>query len=335
MELKMKKNLLNLQRPRLNRRSASIRDLVSETQVSASDLIYPVFIQEGQKVRHSIKTLPGQFRFSMDELIREIPSFLDSGIRALALFPKISDSLKTSDALEALNPKGFLPQSVRRLKKEFPELVIFTDIALDPYSSDGHDGLVKNGQILNDETVEILAKMAAVHAEAGADYVAPSDMMDGRIKAIRQKLETEGHNNTGIISYTAKYASHFYGPFREALDSAPRSGDKKTYQMDYRNSNEALRELKLDIQEGADIVMVKPALSYLDIIRNFKTKSTVPVAAYNVSGEYAMVKAASAIGAADHDGLMVEILTSIKRAGADMIFTYHAVEMAEWLKKNH
>ncbi len=330
----MKKSLLNIQRPRLNRRSVSIRDLVSETRIVTSDLIYPVFIQEGQKVRHSIQTLPGQSRLSVDELIRDIPNLLDLGLTTLALFPKISDSQKSSDALEAINPKGFLPSAVRKIKKEFPELILVTDVALDPYSSDGHDGLVKNGQILNDETVEILAKMAAVQAEAGADFVGPSDMMDGRIKAIRQKLETEGHTNTGIIAYTAKYASHFYGPFREALDSAPRTGDKKTYQMDYRNSTEALRELKLDISEGADIVMVKPALSYLDIIKTFKMKSLVPVAAYNVSGEYAMVKAASAMGAADHDGLMVEILTSIKRAGADVIFTYHAQEMAKWLREN-
>lgn len=330
----MKKSLLNIQRPRLNRRNASIRDLVSETRIFASDLIYPVFIQEGQKVRHSIQTLPGQSRLSVDELIRDIPKLLDLGLTTLALFPKISESLKTPEALEAINPKGFLPMAVRRLKKEFPELVLVTDVALDPYSSDGHDGLVKNGQILNDETVEILAKMAAVQAEAGADFVGPSDMMDGRIKAIRQKLEIEGHTNTGIIAYTAKYASHFYGPFREALDSAPRAGDKKTYQMDFRNSKEALRELQLDVSEGADLVMVKPALSYLDIIKSFKMKSLVPVAAYNVSGEYAMVKAASAMGAADHDGLMVEILTSIKRAGADVIFTYHAQEMAKWLREN-
>lgn len=330
----MKKNLLNIQRPRLNRRNASIRDLVSETRISASDLIYPVFIQEGQKVRHSIQTLPGQSRLSVDELIRDIPKLLDLGLTTLALFPKISESLKTPDAHEAINPKGFLPSAVRRIKKEFPELVLVTDVALDPYSSDGHDGLVKNGQILNDETVEILAKMASVQAEAGADFVGPSDMMDGRIKAIRHQLEIEGHTNTGIIAYTAKYASHFYGPFREALDSAPRAGNKKTYQMDYRNSKEALRELKLDISEGADMVMVKPALSYLDIIKTFKMKSLVPVAAYNVSGEYAMVKAASAMGAANHDGLMVEILTSIKRAGADVIFTYHAQEMAKWLSEN-
>lgn len=328
----MKKNLLNIQRPRLNRRNASIRDLVCETRISTSDLIYPVFIQEGQKVRHSIQTLPGQSRLSVDELIRDIPKLLDLGLRTLALFPKISESLKTPDAREAINPKGFLPTAVKKIKKEFPELVLVTDVALDPYSSDGHDGLVKNGQIVNDETVEILAKMAAVQAEAGADFVGPSDMMDGRVKAIRNQLEIEGHTNTGIIAYTAKYASHFYGPFREALDSAPRAGDKKTYQMDYRNSNEALRELKLDVSEGADMVMVKPALSYLDIIKTFKMKSLVPVAAYNVSGEYAMVKAASAMGAADHDGLMVEILTSIKRAGADVIFTYHAQEMAQWLK---
>lgn len=315
----MKKNHLILQRPRINRRSASIRDLVSETQVSVSNLIYPVFIQEGHKVRQSIKTLPGQFRLSVDQLIRDIPSYLNLGLRTLALFPKIDDSLKNPEATEALNPKGFLPTAVRRLKKEFPELVIMTDVALDPYSSDGHDGLVKNGQVLNDETVEVLAKMAAIQAEAGSDLVGPSDMMDGRVRAIRQRLEAEGHTQTGIIAYTAKYASHFYGPFRDALDSAPRSGDKKTYQMDFRNSTEALRELRLDILEGADIVMVKPALSYLDVIQTFKAKSSVPIAAYNVSGEYAMVKAASAAGAADHDGLMVEILTSIKRAGANII----------------
>ncbi len=330
----MNKNSLTFQRPRLNRRNASIRDLVSETQISVADLIYPVFIQDGQNIRHAIQTLPGQSRVSLDELMRDIPTYLNLGLKALALFPKISDSLKTPDAAEALNPKGFLPSAIRKLKKEFPELLIVSDVALDPYSSDGHDGLVKDGQILNDETVDLLAKMATVQAEAGTDFVGPSDMMDGRIKAIRQKLEEDGHTKTGIIAYTAKYASHFYGPFREALDSAPRAGDKKTYQMDFRNSTEAIRELELDVSEGADIVMVKPALSYLDIIKTLKMKSLVPVAAYNVSGEYAMVKAASAMGAADHDGLMVEILTSIKRAGADVIFTYHAVEMAKWLRKN-
>lgn len=255
----MNKNSLTFQRPRLNRRNASIRDLVSETQISVADLIYPVFIQDGQNIRHAIQTLPGQSRVSLDELMRDIPTYLNLGLKALALFPKISDSLKTPDAAEALNPKGFLPSAIRKLKKEFPELLIVSDVALDPYSSDGHDGLVKDGQILNDETVDLLAKMATVQAEAGTDFVGPSDMMDGRIKAIRQKLEEDGHTKTGIIAYTAKYASHFYGPFREALDSAPRAGDKKTYQMDFRNSTEAIRELELDVSEGADIVMVKPA----------------------------------------------------------------------------
>lgn len=329
----MKKNRFETLRPRLNRRNASIRDMVAEAQLSPSNFVYPVFIQEGQKLRHAIKTLPGQSRVSLDELIRDIPNILKKGVKSLALFPKIADTLKNSAASEALNEKGFLPTVLKTLKKEFPDLVLISDVALDPYSSDGHDGLVQSGKILNDETVEILAQMACLHAACGADYVAPSDMMDGRIGAIRRALERAGHTDTGIIAYTAKYASHFYGPFRDALDSAPRAGDKKTYQMDYRNSREADLELMLDQKEGADIVMVKPALSYLDIIRNFKLKSKVPVAAYNVSGEYALVKLAAEKGLADHDLMMAEILYSIKRAGADLIFTYHALEMSEYLKK--
>ncbi|MFN8945002.1 MAG: porphobilinogen synthase, partial [Pseudobdellovibrionaceae bacterium] len=249
-------------------------------------------------------------------------------ICSFALFPQIPDDLKDHTGSESLNRSGLFPNAIFEIKKKFPEVVLFTDIALDPYSSDGHDGIVKNGQILNDETVEVLAQMAIVQAQAGADYVAPSDMMDGRIGAIRNSLDKAKYTNTGIMAYSAKYASSFYGPFRDALGSAPKSGDKKTYQMDYRNRREALREVKLDIQQGADIVMVKPALSYLDIIREVKNSVSVPVAAYNVSGEYAMIKFAGKSGALDPEKAMMEVLTSIKRSGADLIFTYFAEEFA-------
>lgn len=325
------KDMNQLQRPRRNRQSPSIREMLAETQLSARQLIYPIFLCDGKSQVQAIKTMPGQFRYSVDEFIKRIPKWRELGLVSFALFPKIKDELKDSLGSEGLNKNGFLPNAVRRIKDQFPDITLITDVALDPYSSDGHDGIVKNGEILNDETVEQLSQMALVQAEAGADYVAPSDMMDGRVKEIRRTLEQNGYQKTGIIAYSAKYASSFYGPFRDALDSAPKAGDKKTYQMDFRNSKEALLEVQLDIKQGADIVMVKPALSYLDIIQQVKRNSLVPVAAYNVSGEYAMVKAAGSAGMIDETKVMVEILYSIKRAGADIIFTYHAPEMAEWL----
>lgn len=315
-----------LERPRRNRKSQKIRDLVKESQVTSHDFIYPVFIVDGMNQKQDISALPGQMRYSPDELLKVCEEVESLGIPGIALFPKIEDSLKNHRATESLNSKGLVPRTVREIKKRFPELLVFTDIALDPFSSDGHDGIVENGKIINDESVEALAKMAVVHAEAGVDFVAPSDMMDGRVRRIREILDQDGFHETGILSYTAKYASSFYGPFRSALDSAPRAGDKKTYQMDPSNSRESLRELKLDISEGADIVMVKPALAYLDIIRQFKDQSTVPIAAYNVSGEYAMIKAAAEKGWLDGDAARDEMLLSIKRSGADIIFSYFALE---------
>jgi len=320
------------QRPRRLRRSQVIRDLVAETHLTPAELIWPVFVMEGKNQAEKITTMPGVKRFSSDLLAQEISKAMKMGVKSFALFPAINDSLKNSQASEAVNANGLLPNTVKMLKDRFPEACLITDIALDPFSSDGHDGIVKNGEIINDETVEILSKMAVIHAQAGADIVAPSDMMDGRVGAIRQALDQEGWHQTAILAYAAKYASAFYGPFREALNSAPKFGDKKTYQMDFRNTDEALREAKLDIREGADIVMVKPALAYLDIIQKIKHEVSVPVAAYNVSGEYAMIKAAEAAGMMDGTKAMVESLYAIKRAGADMILTYFAVEMAEWLE---
>lgn len=326
-----------LHRPRRNRKSQNVRDLVQETHLSAKDFIYPVFLVDGKNQVQTIKDLPGQSRYSVDELLKLCEELLKLGIPGIDLFPKIEDSLKDNKASEALNSKGLVPRAIREVKKHFPELIVFSDIALDPFSSDGHDGLVKHNknldiEVLNDETVEILAKMALVHAEAGVDFVSPSDMMDGRVKAIRQTLDKNNFKNTGILSYTAKYASGFYGPFRSALDSAPKAGDKKTYQMSPANSREALLELKLDLSEGADMVMVKPALSYLDIIALFKKHSTVPIAAYNVSGEYAMIKAGAEKGYLNEERIMIETLLSIKRAGADIIFSYFARDIAKLLK---
>lgn len=320
------------QRPRRNRKSSSIRDLVRETELLPNDFVYPVFIESGKKIKQAITSLPGQFRYSMDELLPVCENAVKLGIKGIAFFPKIEDAKKNARASEALNDKGLVPNAIREIKRRFPELVIFSDIALDPFSSDGHDGLVRDGKILNDETVEVLAEMALVHADAGVDFVAPSDMMDGRVGAIRKRLDKAKHTDVGIMAYTAKYASSFYGPFRDALDSAPRAGDKKTYQMDPANSREALKELKLDIKEGADIVMVKPALAYLDIIKLFQQNSTVPVAAYNVSGEYAMIKAAAKNGWLDETHARNESLLAMKRAGADILFSYFAVEFAKEFK---
>lgn len=320
-----------LQRPRRNRKNAGVRELVAETHLNAAQLIYPVFVCEGSNIESPIKTLPGQSRWSADLLSKQIKGWKDLGINHYALFPQVPENKKTPDAREALNDQGLLPQVIKRLKDDHPEINLFTDIALDPYSSDGHDGLVKNGEILNDETVAVLAEMAVKQAKWGSDWVAPSDMMDGRVGAIRKALDAAGYTNTGILAYSAKYASSFYGPFRDALQSAPKAGDKKTYQMDPRNSREALREVKLDIAEGADMVMVKPGLPYLDIIAKIKSFSSVPVAAYNVSGEYAMIKAAAAAGALDETRAILETAYAFRRAGADVILTYFAPQLAKIL----
>lgn len=322
-----------LQRPRRNRKNQGVRELVAETHLNTAQLIYPVFVCEGSNIESPIKTLPGQSRWSPDLLSKQIKEWKKLGINHYTLFPQIPENKKTSDAREALNDSGLLPQVVKRLKDDHPEINLFTDIALDPYSSDGHDGLVQNGEILNDETVAVLAEMSVKHAEWGTDWVAPSDMMDGRIGAIRRALDSAGYTKTNILAYSAKYASSFYGPFRDALQSAPKSGDKKTYQMDPRNSREALREVKLDIAEGADMVMVKPALAYLDIILKIKNISSVPVAAYNVSGEYAMIKAAAATGSLDEKRAILETAYAFKRAGADVILTYFAPDLAKLIQQ--
>ncbi len=321
-----------IERPRRNRRSEALRNMVAETILTPGNLVWPVFITEGTHTESEIRALPGCARWSVDVLLERMGQ--NPLLSTVALFPAIPDGKKTPDAKEALNRDGLVPAAVRRIKDRFPDRMVITDIALDPFNSDGHDGLVKNGKILNDETVDVLARMALIHAEAGADFVAPSDMMDGRVGAIRGALDECGHTFTGIISYSAKYASSFYGPFREALDSAPKAGDKKTYQMDFRNSQEALREVRLDVAEGADVVMVKPALAYLDVIRAVSEAVDIPVAAYNVSGEYAMIKAAAERGMIDETRCMVESLFAIRRAGAQMIFTYFAPQMARWLEEN-
>ncbi|NUM57607.1 MAG: porphobilinogen synthase [Bdellovibrionaceae bacterium] len=324
----------SLHRPRRLRSTTNIRELSHEISYPGMErLIYPCFIQSGSQKMDPILAMPGQFRYSMDIFLKKLTDWKKLGIKNIALFPKIDENLKNSESSEALNENGFLPKALQQIKERHPEIAIFTDLALDPFSSDGHDGLVANGKILNDETVAVLAEMAVIHARNGADFVCPSDMMDGRVKKIREALEQSRYIDTGIVSYSAKYASSFYGPFREALDSAPRAGDKKTYQMDFRNQKEALKEAKLDFLEGADVLMVKPALSYLDVISKVKEKSILPVAAYNVSGEYAMVKASAEKGWIDGKKAILEILTSIHRAGADMIFTYHAPEYAEIMQK--
>lgn len=319
------------ERPRRLRRTQALRDLVQETQLNAQDLVWPAFVKEGRGIREPIAALPGCSRLSLDNLEKDCAALIAKGLRALALFPCIDDSLKDARASEALNPEGLIPRTLKHLKKRFPDLLLITDVALDPYSSEGHDGLVKNGEILNDESVMVLAEQASVQAEAGADLVAPSDMMDGRVGWIRKTLDDAGFSSVGIISYCAKYASAFYGPFRSALESAPRFGDKKTYQMNPMNRREALREARLDTVEGADVLLVKPALSYLDVIADLRAHSDLPIAAYNVSGEYAMVKFAAAQGALDEHTAVMEILGSIKRAGSDMIFTYHAPDVLHWL----
>jgi porphobilinogen synthase len=322
-------------RPRRNRVNAEIRGFLRETSVSAEHLVWPVFVQDGSKKETPISSMPGQARLSIDLLVERAKHARDLGVPAVALFPALDDSLKDPRGKESVNPTGLLQRAVGALKQAIPNLLVVTDVALDPYSSDGHDGVLIDGRIDNDVTVPILAAMAVAQAKAGADLVAPSDMMDGRVGAMRKALDESGFTNVGIMSYCAKYASAFYGPFREALDSAPRSGDKKTYQMDPANVREALREVRLDEAEGADWLMVKPGLPYLDVIRFVRQSTALPVAAYHVSGEYAMLKAAAQNGWLDYDKCLLESLVALRRAGADMIFTYAAVDAAKLLKGGH
>jgi porphobilinogen synthase len=322
-------------RPRRNRQSEAIRSMIRETSLSAANFIAPLFVVDGKDLRIPISSMPGHARLSLDHLIKEVKELHSLGVNCVALFPAIEEKLKTPDAREAFNDQGLNARAIRAIKEAVPEMMVMGDIALDPYSSEGHDGLVnpKTGEILNDETLEVLARQALCEAKAGADILGPSDMMDGRVGVMRQALDESGFKNTLIMSYSAKYASGYYGPFREALDSAPKKGDKKTYQMDPANGTEAIREAALDEAEGADILMVKPGLPYLDVIYRLKQNFTLPIAAYNVSGEYAMVKAAAQNGWIDHDKVVLETLTCFRRAGADIILTYHAKEAAKLLQK--
>ncbi len=324
-----------LNRPRRNRQNEVIRSMVRETYLSPDHLIAPLFVIDGKNLNVPIKSMPGQSRLSIDEMIKEAKELYSLGVKCVALFPAIDDKLKTPDAREAFNRDGLNARAIGAVKESVPGMLVMGDIALDPYSSEGHDGLVdaRTGEILNDPTLEVLAKQALCEAEAGVDIIGPSDMMDGRVGYIRSALDEANFENKLIMSYTAKYASGYYGPFREALDSAPKKGDKKTYQMDPANSTEALREAELDTAEGADILMVKPGLPYLDIIYRLKEMSTLPIAAYNVSGEYAMVKAAAQNGWIDNDKVILETLTCFRRAGADIILTYFAKEAAKLLNK--
>ena len=311
-------------RNRILRNNASIRSLVAETTLKPSDFIAPLFIDEGKNIAFEIPSMQGYYRRSIDGIILEVKELWSLGIKSVLLFVKAPDTVKDNTGKESWNPNGLMQRSIKAIKNAVPEMIVMTDVALDPYSSYGHDGIVENGEIVNDRTVEALVKMGLSHAAAGADILAPSDMMDGRIGAIREGLEQNNFTRTGIMAYSAKYASCFYGPFRDALDSAPGFGDKKTYQMDYANRIEAIKETMMDIEEGADIVMVKPAMAYLDIIREVKNAVEVPVGAYHVSGEYAMIKAAAKMGWINEDKVIIESLTCIKRAGADLIATYFA-----------
>jgi porphobilinogen synthase len=318
-------------RNRILRKSPSIRSLVGETNLTPNDFIVPLFIDEGEGVQTEIASMPNYYRRSLDLTVKEVRELWNMGLKSVLLFVKAKDEVKDNKGTEALNPDGLMQRSIRAIKNALPEMVVMTDVALDPFSSFGHDGIVEDGEIVNDPTVEVLAQMSVSHAKAGADFVAPSDMMDGRIGAIRQALEANGFTRTGIMAYSAKYASCFYGPFRDALDSAPGFGDKKTYQMDYSNRIEAVKEAVMDVDEGADIVMVKPALSFLDIIREVKNSVDVPVSCYNISGEYAMIKAAARMGWVDENKAILETLTSMKRAGADLIASYFAKDAVKLL----
>ncbi len=320
-----------IHRPRRLRRTESLRLMTQENFLTVNDLIYPVFVMEGENIKQEITSMPDSYRYSLDLLLKDIEEAYNLGIKAIALFPYIEDEKKDNEGKETYNPDGLVQRCIKAIKAKIPGMTVITDVALDPYSTYGHDGIVKDGVILNDETVEALVKMALSHAEAGADIVAPSDMMDGRIGAIRKAFEENGYTDTGILAYSAKYASAYYGPFRDALDSSPQFGDKRTYQMGVANSREAIREVDLDIQEGADMVMVKPALAYLDIIQRIRQYTNVPVVAYNVSGEYSMIKAAAEKGWIDEDKIVLETLTSMKRAGTDLILTYFAKKVAKLL----
>lgn len=328
-----------LQRGRRLRVNESIRSLVRETSLSPSDFMFPMFIAEGENVKVEIPSMPGIFRRSIDLTVEEVKELYDLGIRAVNIYVKVSENLKDNTGKEAWNTNGLMQQAIRAIKAACPEMIVMPDVALDPYSIYGHDGIIKNGDVENDSTVDALVKMAVSHAEAGADFVAPSDMMDGRVLRLREGLDAAGFQNVGIMSYSAKYASAFYGPFRDALDSAPKEADvavpkdKKTYQMDYANRIEAIKEALSDVEEGADMVMVKPGIAYLDIVREIKNTVNVPVTVYQVSGEYAMIKAASERGWLDHDKIMMEQLMCIKRAGANLISTYFAKEAAILLKR--
>ncbi|GAB2638579.1 porphobilinogen synthase [Emticicia sediminis] len=322
-----------ISRPRRNRKSAAIRDLVQETTLSVNDFIFPMFVMEGSGIKSEIKSMPNIYRFSIDTLLEEIKEVSDLGIKSICLFPNYPEAKKDKYATESHNSETLYLKALSEIKDKFPHIALMTDVAMDPYSSDGHDGLVENGEILNDETLDILGKMALAQARAGADIIGPSDMMDGRIGYIREMLDDEGFTNVSIMSYSVKYASAFYGPFRDALDSAPKFGDKKTYQMNPANVREALIEGQLDVAEGADFLMVKPAFSYLDVIKTMADNFDLPIAAYNVSGEYAMIKAAAQNGWLDGDKAMLEMLLSIKRAGAKIILSYFAKEFA--ILKNH
>jgi len=318
-------------RNRRLRASESIRNLVRETSITPHDFLVPLFVEEGKWIKSEIPSMPGYYRFSLDLLKKEVQELWSMGLCGVLVFVKVEDALKDNQGTEAVNPDGLMQRAVKTIKDVCPGMLVMTDVALDPYSSYGHDGIVEDGQILNDETVEVLTDMSLSHIEAGADFVAPSDMMDGRILSIREAFEDAGYHHAGIMSYSAKYASAFYGPFRDALDSAPGFGDKKTYQMDFANRFEAIRETQLDVDEGADIVMVKPGLAYLDILREIKNEVDVPVAVYQVSGEYAMLKAAAEKGWLNHDAVMMEQLIAFKRAGADIIASYFAKDAVKLL----
>ena len=319
-----------MRRPRRNRSSQAIRDLVQETKLHNDDLIFPLFLLEGKNNKSEVESMPGIYRLTEDLMLKEIEECLKLGIKGFDIFPVVQESHKDKLATKSYDSDFFYLKALNKIKETFPEALVITDVAMDPYSSDGHDGIVEDGKILNDETLEVLGKMALAQAETGIDMVGPSDMMDFRVGYLRNVLDENGFHDTGIISYTAKYASAFYGPFRDALDSAPKFGDKKTYQMNPANTNEALLEAQLDFQEGADVLMVKPALAYLDIIKKLKENFQVPIAAYNVSGEYSMIKAAGIKGWLDAESTMLESLLSIKRAGTDMILTYFAKEAAQY-----
>jgi porphobilinogen synthase len=329
-----------LQRGRRLRVNESIRSLVRETTLSPSDFMFPMFIAEGENMQVEIPSMPGIYRRSIDLTVKEVQELFDLGIRAVNIYVKVSEDLKDNTGKEAWNPNGLMQQAIRAIKSACPDMIVMPDVALDPYSIYGHDGIIKNGDVANDATNDALVKMAVSHAQAGADFVAPSDMMDGRVLRLRQGLDAEGFQNVGIMSYSAKYASAFYGPFRDALDSAPREADvevpkdKKTYQMDYANRIEAIKEALWDVEEGADMVMVKPGIAYLDIVREVKNAVNVPVTVFHVSGEYAMIKAAAERGWLDHDKIMMEQLMCIKRAGASLISTYFAKEAAILLQNN-